>query len=532
MTAPLARTFPDLLREQASLRGDAAAVMTATTELSFAELAARAAEVARVLYRRGVRRGAHVGLLANNRIDWLAVCFGVSALGATVVPFSTWSTARELTFLLADSGVRTVLTIGQLGEQDFAASIAAASTAAQVDVIVLDEAPGQDWPRLRELIDTKADAAPAPYDAPGIGPSATDTAFLLYTSGSSAHPKAVPLTHAHAIENGFNIGERQGLAPGDRVLVPVPLFWSYGAVNALPAIMSHGATLVLQPQFNPSDALDLIEHRRCTGIYTLPAITGALLAAPAFKPERTRTLRTGVTIGAPQDVIRAAEVLGIHGICNIYGSTETYGNCAVTPYTWPLEKRAHTQGPPLPGVSLRTVDPETGAPCATGEVGALEVTGYLTPGYVGASSGLNAKVFSEDGYFRTGDLASLDADGQVRFAGRFGEMIKRSGINVSPAEVEEVLLQLADVALAGVVGTDDARLGQRIVAFVVLHPDATGTPEDAIERCRMHCRKALSRYKWPDEIREADALPLTPTGKLMRKALPTLLSAGARHADP
>ena len=176
----------------------------------------------------------------------------------------------------------------------------------------------------------------------------TDTLVILYTSGSSNRPKAVPLAHGAAIENAFDIGARQGLGPEDRVLVSIPLFWSYGAVNALPAILSHGATMVLQDHFEPGGALDLIERWQCTALYTLPAMTNALVGHPEFDRARTRTLRTGVTIGAPQDIIKAAEELGAGEICNIYGATENYGNCCVTPYYWPLERRASCQGPPLP----------------------------------------------------------------------------------------------------------------------------------------------------------------------------------------
>ena len=235
-----------------------------------------------------------------------------------------------------------------------------------------------------------ARARALPSLPPGEGASAADPLVILYTSGSSNRPKAVPLDHFGIIENGFNIGERQGLVPGDRVLVSIPLFWSYGAVNALPAAITHGATLVMQGHFEAGGALDLIEREKCTAIYTLPAMTNALVAHPAFDRGRTASLRAGVTIGAPQDVIKAAEQLGAAEICNIYGGTENYGNCCVTPHDWPLEKRATCQGMPLPGVQLRIRDPETGREAQPGEIGEIEVKGYLTRGYLGDSAQFNA----------------------------------------------------------------------------------------------------------------------------------------------
>src|SRR5262249_21814063 len=153
----------------------------------------------------------------------------------------------------------------------------------------------------------------------------------------------------------------------------VPLFWSYGSANALPAVITHGATLVMQTHFDPAGALDLIERHKCTAIYTLPAMTNALIAHPSFDRRRTLSLRTGLTIGAPQDVITAAAQLGASEICNIYGSTENYGNCCVTPCCWPLERRAICQGTPLPGVQLRIRNVTTGGEARPGEIGEIEV---------------------------------------------------------------------------------------------------------------------------------------------------------------
>ena len=149
--------------------------------------------------------------------------------------------------------------------------------------------------------------------APGDGASAADDALILYTSGSSARPKAVRLQHYAIIENGFNIGERMGLGPEDRVLLAPPLFWAYGACNALPATLSHGAALVLQERFAAGEWIGLVERHRCTAAYTLPSITGAVLRHPEFAPERVASLRTGLMIGSPEEVRIAAERLGAAG---------------------------------------------------------------------------------------------------------------------------------------------------------------------------------------------------------------------------
>ena len=156
-----------------------------------------------------------------------------------------------------------------------------------------------------------------------------------------------------------------------------------------------------------------------------------------------------------------------------------------------------------------------------GEVGEIEFTGYITPGYAGDSAQHNANVFTDDGFFRTGDLGALNADGSLSYAGRRSEIIKSSGINVSPVEVEEAMQQHPDVALVGVTGVEDAVKGELIVAYVVARPGTAPTP-DAL---RQHCRTLLSAYKTPARIILTDSLPLTATGKLMRRDLRAMAAA-------
>ena len=528
MKAPCSRTLFELLDEQAARHPDKTAAIHEGRSMSYAALCRRARQVAAGLQSAGVRRGERVALLLNNSIEWLEACFGANALGAVVVPLSTWSKPAELDFLLKDSGTAFLISLDRFADQHFADGLRALIP----ELATLK--PGeplqcQRFSQLRGIATVGSCTLPGfisyerftrvdpldPMPAPGAAASAGDDAILLYTSGSSSRPKAVRMVQYRIIENGFNIGERQALSGSDRVLVSVPLFWAYGAVNALPATITHGATLVLQSRFDPGEALDLIEAHRCTAIYTLPAITSALVRHPTFNRERTRSLRTGLTIGSPQDVIAAAQVLGATAICNIYGASETYGNCCVTSHDWPLEERANSQGQPLPGVEVRIVDEATGVPVPQGEPGLVEVRGYLMAGYAGSSAEQNAKVFTNDGFFRTGDMGRLAADGRFIFVGRTTEMIKRSGINVSPAEVEEVLLQHRKVAQAGVTGVPDPEKGEIIVAFVLPVEGADIDPGEL----EAHCKALSSRYKVPDRIFIATALPTTVTGKIMRRQL-------------
>lgn len=525
MQAPYSRNLFDLVCEQAERYPEREAVIADEARVTYPELALRARRVASALRAAGMGRGDRMGMLISNRIEWIELCIGAAAIGVTPVPYSTWSKQREIDFLLADSRVRMLFALDRFGEQDYAAELAAllprrAERYPHLETVVI--IGSATLPGTRDYATFVSEAPPLDtLPPPGERAGAGDIAFILYTSGSTAYPKAVPLAHGDTIENGFNIGERQGLQPGERVLLPLPLFWSYGSANAMCATFTHGAALVLQPRFEPAETIAIIERYRCALIYTMPAMTTAMITHASFRPERTSSLRSAMTIGTPQDVATVAEVLGAREVCNVYGQTEAYGNCCVTWHHWPLERRKSVQGPPLPGVTIRIVDPKSEQPLPSGEVGAIQLKGKLTPGYDGTSSEQNAKTFTADGFFRTGDLGRITAEGDLQFAARDSEMIKRAGINIAPAEIEEVLQQHPAVAAVGVAGAPDPTKGEVIVAFVVPAPGATVTSEGL----RAFCRSLAASYKTPDRIELCDVLPVTTTGKLLRRELKDMAAA-------
>lgn len=513
MKPPYSRTLYDLICEQADRHPDREAVVSGPTRYTYAKLRERAAMAAGGLHAIGIKRHDRVGLLLNNRAEWIEVCLGAAAIGAVLVPFSTWSKRRELEFLFQDSRIKALISADKLGAQNFASDIEAIRSAhpTLTAVLVGDSGLPGSIPYAKFMAQPPLREPPPPGD----GARADDPALVLYTSGSTSYPKAVPLLHHQIIENGFNIGERQGLTPEDRVLLSPPLFWSYGSANAMVATFGHGATLVLQGRFEAGEALDLIETEQCTALYTMPSMTAAMLSHKDFRRERTRTLRKGVTIGTPQDVAIVANELGAREISNIYGQTESCGNCAVTWHYWPLERRMNVQGPPLPGVSIRIVDEATGQPVGPNTPGQIEVKGNVTPGYDGVSAENNAKAFTADGYFRTGDMGQLTPEGWLVFLARTTEMVKRAGINIAPAEVEEVLRTHPDVLEAGVVGAADPKKGEIVVAFVVARTRAHLTEETL----RAYCRAEAASYKTPDRVEIVESLPATATGKLMRNGL-------------
>src|SRR6202022_2799862 len=335
-----------------------------------------------------------------------------------------------------------------------------------------------------------------------------DICYILYTSGSTAAPKGVTLAHRPLIANGFDIGERQHLRASDRLWLAVPLFWSFGSANAVPAIMTHGGCVVLQESFEAGEALALIERERCSVYYGMGNMARCLLEHEDHPGRRLGAMRTGLTIGPPEDIAITIEALGVAELCNVYGSTETYGNCAVTDAHDPLALRLHSQGLPLPGMTIRAVDLVTRRPLPEGEIGELTVRGYVTPGYFRAPE-LDAEAFDRDGYFLTGDLGTIEA----------------GGVNVAPLEVEQVLLQHPDIVQAYVVGVPDRSMGEIVAAAVELRRGAATDPAAIVA----FCRERLASYKVPARLalRTAAQLPRTPTGKIHKPSLAEELAANS-----
>ena len=521
---PFSRHFSELLTETARRAPSSAAVVDAEGSLSYAELDERVDATARGLYALGLRRGASLGLLCTNRWEWLCAALGAHRLGARVAAFNTFAKAWDLEYMLAHSRAEILVCVDTFRARDYRETL--------VELIpeLASSSPGalqsERFEDLREVVvvgdpgslsGARSFAELLTSGDPEAGAevlSAVDDAFVLYTSGSTARPKAVPLQHYGLIENGFHIGERMGLTSDDRVFLSAPLFWAYGASNALPATLTHGGTLVVQAAFEPEQAIDIIDEHRCTALYTLPNMTSALLDARGFAPERVASLRTGLTLGSESEFRCAAEILGAERICNIYGGTETYGNCCVTPSEWSLERRSTSSGPPLPGVRLRIVDPETGALLGPGKVGEIHVAGYLARGYLDDASGAGA-AFGADGWYRSGDLGILSDDGTLRFHSRATEMIKTAGINVAPREVEEFMCMHPEVHQAAVVGVPDERLAEVVVAFVVPQPGSSPSPEEL----RAFCAERVATYKIPARIHFVEELPTTDTGKVARRRM-------------
>lgn len=527
---PSSQTIPSLLDEQALQFGDREAVVAGATRLTYRALRHAVRRAAKGFVAMGIQRGNHVAILMGNRSEWIIAFLALQQIGATAVGLNTWATPREMAFSLAHAEVDVLIAVDRFRKNDYRAMLDGMKPLATGfpkfrNIVWLDaeassagaQTTEMRWERVLAMGDAVADST---IDAIGNAVQPDDVALLLYTSGSTAAPKGILLHHHHWIQNAWNIGERQHVTHEDRLWLAVSLFWSFGSVNALPNILSHGACVVLQEHFDAEEALALIEREHCSIMYGTPNMVLALKDHPSRAGRNLASLRSGAMIGTPEQLMMAVD-LGAREICNVYGLSETYGNCAVTDASLPLAVRLQCVGAPLPGVTIHICHLETGAPLGAGEVGEIRVQGPLFSAYY-KDPQKTTEAYDADGYFHTGDLGMLDDAGRLYYRGRQKEMVKSGGINIAPIEVEETLMRHPTVRTAYVIGMPDPLLDEILVAIIIAHE---GKRPD-MDELKQFCKQELAAYKVPAKFRLAtdDELPLTTTGKVQKMLLHKLLT--------
>ena len=512
---PRARTLGALVQEGAARWGASPAVHFEDRTVSYAELREQVDAVACGLLALGVERGDRVAVLFGNRPEWLFASLGAASVGAVVVPLNTWYRERELRWTMSHCAVSVAISAERFLKQSYAELMARLVGGGELSAAVVDGRAARGTIAWDELLRSGAtQQRRAELAARRAQVSGEDTAFILYTSGSSAEPKGVRLLHAGLIENGRAIAARRRTVPEDRIWLGSPLFYGLGAANALPVALTSGASLVIHDHFEAGLALAAIERHRATVYYGTGNMTRAMLDDPSFSRARVASLERGLA-GLGPDYRRLTILeLGVEGATPAYGLTESYGHVTGGWPDDPLEAKLHTDGEPLPGVGIDIVDPESRRALPRGEAGLILLSGWLTPGY--HDNPLEtAQALLPDGRFNTGDLGLLDAGGRLVFKSRLKEVIKSGGVNVSPVEVEQLILEHPDVRSAYVVGVGDHLRGEAMVAFV----DTVGELDADAVRAFVKARAAS--FKVPQHVIRCseEEVPRLASGKVAKREL-------------
>ncbi|HET7243465.1 MAG TPA: long-chain fatty acid--CoA ligase [Streptosporangiaceae bacterium] len=476
---------------------DRAAICMDERVLRYRDLDETSARVASWLSGRGIGTGDRVALMLPNTPEFPELYYGILRRGAIVVPMNPLLKSREVEYYLADSGAALILAWHGVADQ-----AAEGARRAGTDLVIVE--PG-------EVASMLAGHAPAPVI---VDRAPSDTAVILYTSGTTGQPKGAELTHDNLLRNvEVTRTTLLNLRPGDVVLGALPLFHSFGQVVGMGCAIATGASLSLLTRFDPGRALEIIKRDQVTVLPGVPTMYAAILHSAAGSAGDVASLRLCVSGGAamPVELLRSFEKEFECVILEGYGLSET---SPVASFNHPdRARKPGTIGQAISGVDMRVQD-DAGVPLPAGAVGEIAVRGHnVMKGYWGRPEE-TAEVLA-DGWLRTGDLGWVDSEGYFSIVDRKKDMIIRGGLNVYPREVEEVLYEHPAVAEAAVIGVRDDRLGEEVAAVVMLKPGASATPDELREQVKSQ----LAAYKYPRYVWIVAELPHGDTGKILKRAI-------------
>jgi fatty-acyl-CoA synthase len=523
-------TVGDLLTRLAhALPSNDALVYVGGPRYTFAALDEEARTIARGLRAIGVQKGERVVVWATNVPEWVVLQFALAKIGAILVTANTSLRARDIDYVLRQSEAATLVTIRGFKEVDYVgALVEVGATVGKIPTLQRLVFIGPDTPPgfmpYEELRARAGEVAEAELDEIARSIGLDDVINMQYTSGTTGFPKGVMLSSRNIVNNGYQLGGLLGYTPNDRLCLCVPLFHCFGCVIGVLGAFTHGTSLCAVEAFDPLRVLETIHRERCTALYGVPTMFIAELESKDFARFDLTSLRTGVMAGAlcPEPLMRRVMTdMHLPEITIAYGMTEASPGITMTPRDASVEHRSQTVGKVLPSLEVKIVDPASGAERAVGERGELCCRGYnVMKGYYNNPDATRAAV-DPDGWLRTGDEASIDADGYVRITGRIKDLIIRGGENIAPKEIEDRLREHDAVADAYVYGVADEFFGEAVAAAIRLRPEAVRLKPDATYREELvaWCAAALAKFKVPRYVRFVDDFPMTASGKIQKYKL-------------
>jgi len=529
-------TLGDLLLRAAERWPDQEALIFPDQRLSYAQLAQRAKEKARALQGIGIQPGDHVGILAPNLAEVVDLLFGIALSGAVAVLVNARYKTTELVYVIENADLKALFTAHRIADYvNFVEllyealpglSSAADPLALELEAapllrsVIMMEDPGQagvlSWERFQAYAD-KTD--PEEMWRRRSQVALSDPCIMMYTSGTTAHPKGCRLSHEALVRNAREMGIRFEITDQDRQWNPLPMF-HMGAILPLISVIWAGARFITDTHFEPDAAILAIGQEKPTILFTaFPTVMAALVSHPGFDGSNMPELRLVNNVAPPSQLKKNMEILPDAVHISAYGLTEASGVSCSGSAEEDDEIRAYTCGKPYSGVQLRVVDLETGDEVAAGERGEVTIRGFsLFEGYY-KSPEKTAEAIDSDGWLHTGDIASLDDEGRVCYQGRIKDMLKVGGENVAAVEIESYILNHPAVQLVQVVGVPDEKLFEAAAAFIQLEPGMSCTQEEIIE----FCHDKIASFKIPRHVRFVDEWPMSAT-KIQKFKLQEMLA--------
>ena len=548
-TPLLGRTIGQALDAAAATWGERPALISPSQGIrwTWGELRARAEAFAAGLLALGLRRGDRVGIWSLNRAEWAVTQFAAAKAGLVLVTINPAYRLSELEFALNKVGCAALVTATSFKTSDYLGMVGTlAPELAASDPGALRAAR---LPRLRAVIQIGGPKAPGTLAFDSVadlgGPAERETLARLagalqfddpiniqFTSGTTGAPKGVTLTHHNILNNGYFVGRALKLTEADRICVPVPLYHCFGMVMGNLAAVTHGAALVYPGEgFDPKTTLETVAAEKCTALYGVPTMFIAELDHPEFERFDLSSLRTGIMAGSPcpiEVMKKVVERMHMREVTIAYGMTETSPVSFQSATDDPLERRVSTVGRVHPHLEVKVIDAE-GRIVPRGEPGELCTRGYSVMLGYWDDPEKSAEVVDAAGWMRTGDLASLDAEGYCNIVGRIKDMVIRGGENLYPREIEEFLFTHPKVQSVQVFGVADEKYGEELCAWITPREGETLTEAEV----RAFCQGQIAHQKIPRYIEFVAEFPMTVTGKaqkfLMRREVEERLGLKARE---
>lgn len=499
----MAGTLTELLESQSRALPDHEAIVFPGSRTTYAGLVARADVIAERLRAEGVERGDRVGILLNASTDYVAAIFGIVKLGAVAVPINARFRQAQIKHVVVHSGMKVLISEAPLpGAPDFPQLLAEAFPA-------YDKSWGRvdfsEAPELQAIVEVPQGTAAGAVPSAEVKPE--DTALLVYTSGTTSAPKGAMLSHRALLLVAQALRTRMRITSSDRIWTAIPMFHG-GGIDYMLGSVAGGATFVHPGYFDVDRSLEMLSGERIT--IALPAFETLwlpLINHPDFAKHDLSAIRVVLSVGVPERLRELIAALPGATLVNCVAMTEASAFISLSELDEPLESRLETGGKPLPGVECRIIDPDTGKDLPPGEPGELLFRGpNLFSGYFRDEEG-TAQAIDADGWFHTGDVCRMDAEGRLTFVGRLKDMLKVGGENVAAAEIEEFIAKHPAVEIVQVVAAPDDRYTEVPAAFIQLKRGATCTEQEIID----FCLGRVAAFHVPRYVRFVTEWPMSGT---------------------
>jgi fatty-acyl-CoA synthase len=508
------------------------AMVCGTERVTYDTMMDKVNSIANAMLKMGIKKGDKVAIWISNIPEWVYIHFACVKIGAPVIPINTRYKVHELEYILRQSDSTTLFMMDKFLKIDFIPMIN--EVCPELKECVPGELKCEKLPLLKRIVVVGEQSYPGMIDYKDVVESGKDYAastelkkaqeavepedvyIIPFTSGTTGFPKGVVTTHSQYVRVVSSLSDRFQVNENDRILVVSPFYHNMGNMTGMTLGASNGACILPMEAFDPGEALRLIDEEKVTNFTGSPTMYIMMLDHPDFPNRDTSVIKSTVIGGADvsPDLVRTIIAkMGIKDLISGYGMTENTGISTNTRRGDPPELVANTCGKLIfEDCELKIFDPDTSKEVPTGKQGEIRTRGWFVMQEYYKQPEETAEAFDSNGWFHTGDLATMDENGYLKITGRLKDMFITGGVNAYPAEIESFLMTHPKIAMVAVAGVPDRRMGEVAMAFVRLKEGETATAEEIIE----FAREKMANYKAPKYVRFVDDFPMTATGKIQK----------------